>query len=201
MIHLWEAEIKPFIPGDIDPFNDMSVKTFILGGAKKKPSPDRIASIYMFKKLKIKNPIYGGQDANGQIYIHPGWNRYIGASLKSNETWLNARICVLGDPWPTPNIKWKKIISKVKGKDTRSTAHYLGKKHCGAGPQSQGRTFLIEKSLNARIELYLKDERAIFNPAGRWTISVDVQKQNGIIPSLKEIYRIVDEISGEDDEF
>lgn len=195
MIDLWQAKIKAEIPGDAHPGYGWCVRGFI------RDNPDRIATIYMFTKVKIIKPIYAGLKNDGQIFIHPGWNRYIGASLKDEETWLDARICVKGNTFFAPNVRWEKIITKVKGKDTVATALALGEKELGKkGSQSEAKDFLIKSSNNARIELKLEDKTIVFNPSGTWVISADIQEHNGIMPSLKAIYKIVDNLSGERNE-
>jgi FMN-dependent NADH-azoreductase len=193
-MNLWQAKIKAEIPGDAYPSTSMCVRDFI------RDNPVRIASIYMFTKVKILNPIYAGLKNDGQIFIHPGWNRYIGASLKDEETWLDARICVRGNTFPGPNVRWEKIITSVKGKDPIAAALALGQKELGKGSQMEAKDFLIKNSNNARIELKLEDKVIVFNPLGTWVISADIQEHNGIIPSLKAIYKIVDNLSGERNE-
>lgn len=192
---LWQAKIKAEIPGDAYPSTSMCIRDFI------RDNPIRIASIYMFTKVKILNPIYAGLKNDGQIFIHPGWNRYIGASLKNEETWLDARICVKGATFPSPNVRWEKIIDRVKGKDTIATALALGQKELGKGSQMEAKEFLIKKSNNAKIELNLDNNQIVFNPQGSWTIPADIREYNGIIPSLKAIYKIVDDLPGEKNEY
>lgn len=194
-MNLWQAKIKAEIPGDAYPSTSICIRDFI------QDNPVRIASIYMFTKVQILNPIYAGLKSNGQIFIHPGWNRYIGASLRERETWLDARICVKGDTFPGPNVKWENIITKIKGKDPLATALALGQKSLGRGSQSEAKEFLIKRSNNARIELNLDDKKIVFNDIGQWTINIDVRECNGIIPSLKAIYKIVDDLSGENNEY
>lgn len=193
-MNLWQAKIKAEIPGDAYPSTSMCVRDFI------RDNPIRIASIYMFTKVKILNPIYAGLKGDGQIFIHPGWNRYIGASLKDEETWLDARICVKGNTFPGPNVRWEKIITSVKGKDPIATALALGQKELGRGSQMEAKDFLIQKSNNARIELNLDEEKIVFNHSGDWIISKNVRECNGFIPALKSIYKIIDDLPGEKNE-
>lgn len=196
MIYLWTAKIRAEIPGNVEPCSDLAVKKFLFGDfeTNKIPNPNRLATIYMFKHLEIRNPVYGAQLDDGRIMIQPGWNRYIGASMRQRETWIDAKICTKDDIFPTPNIRWIECVSRIKGKDSLTTAVKLGKKECGKGSQPEARSFLIEKSKNARIELKLNKEQLIFNPTGNWVISVDTRDFNGVIPALKEIYNIVDSI-------
>lgn len=189
MIEEWEAKIKAQLPGNLCPGNDLSVINFIFGENKKNNNSVRIANIYMFSKIEILNPIYARQESNGLIYIHPGLNRYIGACFKDQETWLDAKIFVKGEPHPTPGVEWHRVIAKHKKKDA---FFLMYEKNKVSGPAVEATNFLIEKSQNARIELYYGKNTVVFNPNGEKVISADIKYHNGAIPALKEIFKQVD---------
>ena len=182
MISALKCKIKSDFPSNVYPGKDHDLAFQIFN------NPSKIAIYYYFYKNKIKNPIYGFQSGN-QVHITVGVNRLFGARFKKEETWLDAIIYTNETPFLSESIIWEGSLGNVKGK----SGFEVSKKHeIHDGAQTMAEEYFMEKSRNARIDITMGNEIAIFNPYGKWNISEDVGNNKGIRPTLKKIFDLID---------
>lgn len=198
MLEVWKAKIKAEIPGHVWPYCDLDVRKHFFGDNSKKAltsdSITRLAKYYYFSKYSPKNPIIARQLESDNLGIHPGVCRFIGSFLKNEEIWLDSIIYIDRPRILNPNVIWLEKLEEIENK----TSHDAAWEHFDESDwnyHDDYRSLLINDSQNARIEIISEfNKKIVFNPRGEWIISENIKDHNGMIPTLKEVFKKIEQV-------
>lgn len=109
MIRAW----RTWIPAEL-PCEDLIPNTeqFMLDMHWNDIRPNRIPKHYQFYEEEILDPILLKKNSQGVYHLHPGNNRYVGASLRPEKTKIDAVIFTDGDD----SVPGAELAQKIKGK-------------------------------------------------------------------------------------
>jgi len=191
MIYYWQAEILATVPNHVS-LNDHALRHIFL----RDPNvlyAQAIAKFLYFRDIEIENPIIATQENSSFIHIHPGINRFFGASLRQTQQWIHATILTNSrQPIPVNGIKWIKCIDKIKAKDLKKHASMFNQ------PGMSDNILLshwIQTTKNARLEFSYNNKQGIYNPNGDWIIKESVEENLGIWNAVLGIFEQIDNYS------
>jgi len=190
MIEIWKAKIKSEIPGHVWPHADSDIRKHFYD------SPQTRFFFYYYFSLDtttIRDPLVAFQTTSKQIGIHPGLNRFIGASFKNKPIWLDSLIYIDSPKIFNPSVEWIEMIDRFSSKNSaREISDHDSKSRFNKFTLTEEKEFkqiLIDHSQNARIEIIDEfGKMLVLNKTGIWTLTKHIDQHGGLYSTLKSIY-------------
>ena len=189
MIYAYKALVQTGFPNEILYHAESTLRYKFFTG---RGDGFRIARIFLFYKVDPVDPIIIVERNEEHIpLLHPGLNRLIGVSLRSNPPVIDAIIYSTSRPWDRPGVQIEQKIAKIKG----HTKNFVPKNEYNTLHETPWRSEAVDLWLEnfGHTKITLQDGltqlRLLHKNDYTNEKNIDINLHGGFIETLKKLFR------------